>query len=411
MGWPARFPAGTSDSPHYFHLMLPREEFLAVLSASVRDGTFARLTLGKPRGEDATLQKLLIRPVELKSGRHLSLVWRHDRRDITKNLPPEEGLAEIDRLIGTTFYSAHLGTTQQAVQLEYNKKGEPRLSLGLSAHPFVDTSHDRAKPRLLPIDAQAWLNALGVTTAAGAVREGMADKHRQIHKFVEILSHLFTDLKLPEDRPAEVVDMGCGKGYLTFATHDYLDRVLKRSVRVCGVEARPELVTLDNQIAHDTGRPKLSFVAGTIQDAHLPALDVLIALHACDTATDDAIARGIKADASLIVVAPCCQKEVRPQLHAAPVLAPALRHGIFQERHAEFATDALRALLLEWAGYETKVFEFISSEHTGKNLMIAASKRPGLARDEDTAKKVRDFAAFYGVTHQALARQLQFELV
>ncbi len=390
--------------------MSPREEFLAVLSASVRDGSFARLTLGKPRGSDPTLQKLIIRPVTLKAGPHLSFVWRHDRRDITKNLVPDEAVREIDQLTGTAFHSAHLATTQQSVQLEYNKKGEPRLSLGLSASPFVDTSHDRAKSRLLPADAQSWLSALGVTTAAGAVREGMADKHRQIHKFVEILSHLVTDLKLPEDRPAEVVDMGCGKGYLTFATHDYLDRVVKHSVRVCGVEARPELVALDNRIAHDTGRPKLSFIPGTIQEAELPALDVLIALHACDTATDDAIARGIKADASLIVVAPCCQKEIRAQLHAAPVLAPALRHGIFQERQAEFATDALRALLLEWAGYDTKVFEFISSEHTGKNLMIAATKRPGLARGDAAADKIREFASFYGVKTQALAKQLSFAL-
>jgi len=390
--------------------MVPRDEFLAVFSASVRDGTFARLTLGKPRGPDATLQKILIRPVTLKSGPHLSLVWRHDKRDITKNLAPDEGVQEVDRLIGTDFHSAHLATTQQSVQLEYNKKGEPRLSLGLSASPFVDTTHDRTKPRLLPVEAQAWLGALGVTTAAGAVREGMADKNRQIHKFVEIISHLMVDVPLPEDRPAEVVDMGCGKGYLTFATHDYLDRVVKHSVRVCGVEVRPELVALGNKIAHDTARPKLSFVGGTIQDAVLPALDVLIALHACDTATDDAIARGIKADAALIVVAPCCQKEVRAQLHAAPVLAPALRHGIFQERHAEFATDALRALLLEWAGYDTKVFEFISSEHTGKNLMIAATKRKGMGRSDADATKVRELAAFYGITHQSLARQLQFSL-
>jgi hypothetical protein len=169
-------------------------------------------------------------------------------------------------------------------------------------------------------------------------------------------------------------------------------------------------VALGNRIAHDTARPKLSFVGGTIQDAHLPALDVLIALHACDTATDDAIARGVKADAALIVVAPCCQKELRAQLHPAPVLAPALRHGIFQERHAEFATDALRGLLLEWAGYETKVFEFISTEHTAKNVMIAATKRRGLARSEEAAGKVRELAAFYGVTHQALARQLGLEL-
>jgi len=388
----------------------PQEDFAARLEASVHDGTFARLTLGKPRGGDSTLQKVLIRPVVLKAGPHLSFVWRHDTRDITKNLPPAEAVREIGRLLGTQFHSAHLATTQQGVQLEFNKKGEPRLQLGRTSVPFPDTAHDRTKPRLLPLDAQDWLQRLGVTNPAGLVREGMADKHRQIHKFVEILSHLLEEAPLADDRPVEITDMGCGKGYLTFATHDYLDRVLQRSSRVCGVEARPELVALCNQVAHDTGRPKLSFISGTIQDAALPSPDVLIALHACDTATDDAIVRGIKTGAALIVVAPCCQKELRPQLHAAPVLAPALRHGIFQERHAEFATDALRALLLEWAGYDTKVFEFISTEHTAKNLMIAATRRPGLARDEADAAKVRELADFYGIKAQALARQLGFEL-
>lgn len=388
----------------------PQDDFCSRLDAAVRDGTFARITLGKPRGDDPTLQKLIVRPVTLKSGPHLSFVWRHDTRDITKNLPPAEGLREIGRLIGTDFHSAHLATTQQSVQLEFNRKGEPRLHLGRSAAPFPDTAHDRTKSRLLATTAQDWLQALGVTNPAGVVREGMADKHRQIHKFTEILSHLVEEAPLAADRPVEITDMGCGKGYLTFATHDYFDRTLQRSARVCGVEARSELVALCNRIAHDTGRTKLSFIGGTIQQAELPDPDVLIALHACDTATDDAIARGIKSGATLIVVSPCCQKELRPQLHAAPVLAPALRHGIWQERHAEFVTDALRALLLEWAGYGTKVFEFISTEHTARNLMIAATKRPGLARDDASAAKIRDLAAFYGITSQTLARHLGFSL-
>ncbi|HYC69964.1 MAG TPA: SAM-dependent methyltransferase [Opitutaceae bacterium] len=397
----------------------PQDEFAARLEESVRAGTFARLTLGKPRGGDPSLQKVLIRPVALKAGPHLSFVWRHDTKDLTKNLPPDEAVKEIARLVGTVFHSAHLATTQQSVQLEFNKKGEPRLSLGRSASPFPDTAHDRAKPRLLPAESQEWLQALGVTTASGAVREGMADKHRQIHKFVEILSHLVADATaLPQDRPIEVADMGCGKGYLTFATHDWFDAVARRSARVCGVEARPDLVGLCNKIAHDSGRSKLSFIPGTIADANLPRTDILIALHACDTATDDALARGVADGAALLVAAPCCQKELRPQLAAPPVLAPALRHGIWQERHAEFATDALRALLLEWAGYETKAFEFISSEHTAKNLMLAAIRRPGpLAsappldtRTEDAARRVREFAAFYGVRRHALARHLRFAL-
>jgi hypothetical protein len=406
----------------------PREDFLAQLGTGVRDGSFVKLTLGKPRGADPTLRSLHVRPVTLRGAPHISFVWRHDRQDITKNHAPEDAITELATLIGGDFHRAHLFTTARLAQLEFNKKGEPRLTYGPAAVEKADGEHDRTKQRLLTDQSQEWLEKLGVTTATGSVREGLADKHRQIHKFTEILSHLATGASLPTHRPLQIADMGCGKGYLTFATHDYFNLVAQRPAHVRGIEAREELVTLCNRIAHETGRDDLNFVQGTIESAKLPALDVLIALHACDTATDDALAKGVQAGAALLVVSPCCQKELRPQLTAAPVLAPALCHGIFQERHAEFATDALRALLLEWAGYDTKVFEFISTEHTAKNLMIAATKRlpgdrpgqtpagqqagtvSGPARTEAAALKVRELAAFYGIKTQALARQLYFDL-
>ncbi|MFI5337771.1 MAG: class I SAM-dependent methyltransferase [Opitutales bacterium] len=406
----------------------PRDEFLQLLDASVREGALLKLTLGKPRGADATIRNLFVRPVSLRGAAHYSFLWHHTTRDITRNCPPAEVLPLLSALIGTEFHSAHLFTAARMAQLEYNKKGEPRLTFGRSVTLATDTGHDHAKARLLPSDSQAWLHALGITTDRGVAREGMADKHRQIHKFVELLSHLVAGAPAlgtapahgagtatppapdPAARPLEIADMGCGKGYLTFATHDYFNLVAGRPARVQGIEARPELVDLCNRVARETGRDRLRFTAGTIQDAKLEQLDILIALHACDTATDDAIARGVAAGAALIVVAPCCQKELRRQLLAAPVLAPALRHGIFQERHAEFATDALRALLLEWAGYDTKVFEFISTEHTAKNLMIAATRRTDPGPAPEAAVRVRELAAFYGLTTQALARQLNFSL-
>jgi hypothetical protein len=171
-------------------------------------------------------------------------------------------------------------------------------------------------------------------------------------------------------------------------------------------------VDLCNRVARDNGlAPRLNFTTGTIAETPLDACDVLIALHACDTATDDAIARGIAAGAKLIVVAPCCQKELRAQLTAPPILAGALRHGIFQERQAEFVTDSLRAQLLEWAGYRTKVFEFISTEHTAKNLMIAAIKsRPRAPLNDPVAAQTREFAQFYGIERQRLASALGFDL-
>ncbi len=396
----------------------PRENFLSLLQASVQDGSLVKLVLGKPVGPDPSLRNLHVRPVELRSTGHLSFVWRHENKDVTKNHLPPEGLRQLGELIGPSFHSAHLFTAARTTQLEYNKKGTPRLTFGKATETKTESAHDRTKPRLLPPDSQPWLKALGILTASGAVSEGMADKHRQIHKFVEILSHLAGSpsalTELPAERPLEIADMGCGKGYLTFATHDYFNLVAARPANVCGVEARPGLVEFCNRLAAETGRPRLRFAAGAIGEAKPVTLDVLIALHACDTATDDALASGIAAGASLLLVAPCCQKELRAQLRAAPVLAPALRHGIFQERHAEFATDALRALLLEWAGYDTKVFEFISTEHTAKNTMIAATKRAAPPANagitEARAAAVRELAAFYGIKTQALARQLGFAL-
>ena len=388
----------------------PAADFLAQLGACLQDGSFVKLTLGKPRGPDTTLRHVFVRAIELGGQRQFSFVWHHDRRDVTKNHPAAAATALIARLVGSEFFSAHLFTTARTIQLEYNKKGAPRLTHGKPVVEIPDTAHDREKSRLLPAASQPWLHALGVTTATGAVREGMADKHRQIHKFVEILSHLAAGAALPADRPMEIADMGCGKGYLTFAAHDYFNQVEARPANVQGIEARPELAEKCNQIAREAGCARLVFRPGTIASSSFAALDVLIALHACDTATDDALAKGVQADATLIVVAPCCQQELRPQLQPAPVFAPALRHGIFRERHAEFATDALRALLLEWAGYDTKVFEFISTEHTAKNLMIAASKRRGPGRTADAAGHVRELAAFYGIRTQALARQLHFDL-
>ncbi len=382
-----------------------RDRFLDLLRASVHDGTLVKLTLGKHRGADATLRNLFVRPVALKSGPHLAFLWRHATRDVTKNHAPDVALRELEPLLGRDFLDAHLFTTAQNAQLETKPDGTARLKLtqpetAPSARP---PGHDRAKAHLIPADA-AWLRALGVTNDRGQPREGMADKFRQIQKFAELLSHLLAESELPAGRPLRIVDMGAGKGYLTFA----IAALLGARADVRGIEVRPDLVTLCNRIARDHGFENLAFTAGTIADATLETCDVLIALHACDTATDDALARGIAAGAQLLVVAPCCQKELRPQLTAPPVLADALRHGIFQERQAEFVTDALRAQLLEWAGHRTKVFEFISTEHTAKNLMIAAIKAraPG---DAALATRAREFARFYGIRGQRLARHLGFE--
>jgi len=404
-------------------------QWLELLADAVRDGTFVKLTLSRHRGADPTLKNVFVRPVALRAGRRLSFVYRHVTRDVTKNLSPDEGLARIESLLNGEFHAANLFTTGQSAQLDLGDDREPRLTVGRPRHAAApETKHDRAKTRWIDPKRSPWLHGLGVTTSEGEVRAGMEAKFRQIHRFVEILQHLLAEAEdqgavrlppppgsavsgLPAQHSPAVVDMGCGKGYLTFATYDFLRRAGWPMPKVRGIDARPDLAQLCNRTARECGLAGLQFEAGAIHSAALERVDVLVALHACDTATDDAIAKGVKAGASLLLVAPCCHKELRPQLHPPPALAGALKHGILLERQAEFVTDALRAALLEWAGYDAKVFEFISTEHSAKNLMIAAVKRKQPVPPSQAARAVRELAALYGIKTQRLAKQLGFDLI
>ncbi|HKS36431.1 MAG TPA: SAM-dependent methyltransferase [Verrucomicrobiae bacterium] len=387
-----------------------KTRFLDLCAQAVRRGKLVKLTLSDYWGADATLRNVFVRPVVLRDGPRLSFVYRHATRDITKNLAQEEGLAQVATLLAAEFQTANLFTTDRSAQLEQRDGRKPRLVMGKPNHaPARELKHDRTKRRLIDPQASPWLCALGVTSADGKVAKGMEAKFRQINKFVELLQHLMTESRFEASDSFTLVDMGCGKGYLTFAAYEFL-RMQVKQLKIRGVEARPELVELCNRVAAENKFGGLHFEAGTIEGTSLEHVDVLVALHACDTATDDAIAKGIEAGASLILVAPCCHKELRPQLRPPPVLAAALKHGILRERQAEFVTDALRAALLEWAGYDTKVFEFISTEHTAKNLMIAAVKRERVLNREEEARRVAALAAFYGIRSQRLAGQLGFEL-
>ncbi|MCX6955055.1 MAG: methyltransferase [Verrucomicrobia bacterium] len=352
------------------------DRFLPLLRSALTEGTLTKLTLGKPSPAltraDPTLHNLFVRPVALKTGPQLTFVWRHATRDVTKNHPPAEALAIVEAGLGRDFLDAHLFTATQTAQLEFQPDATARLRVKTTSAVSVPgagptpspAAHNQPKHYLIPADAP-WLDSLGVTNNRGQPRDGMADKFRQIQKFAELLTHLITEANFPPDRLIRVVDMGSGKGYLTFA----VAALLGDRAHVTGIEARPELVALCNRVAAQHG------------------------------------------GARLLVVSPCCQKELRPQLSAPPVLADALRHGIFQERQAEFVTDALRAQLLEWSGYQTKVFEFVSTEHTAKNLMISAIKaRAAGAPDDARASRVRDFARFYGIRTQHLATRLGFAL-
>lgn len=425
------------------------EEFLARFRLAVAERRLVKLTLSAPRASEATLRRVAVRLVELRAGWQLSFCYRHRTRDLTKNFPLEAGAAEVGRLLGQAFGNAHLFTAEVEAELLWPVTGKPVLRSRPAKHGgAVSTSHDRQKARFIEVTTP-WLQSLGVTTPESRVRADQAAKFRQINRFVEILGHSLGGPELTRlrvsgadqevaagaapsntspfgdgprlaqaleetgvsrsPRAVRVVDMGCGKGYLTFAAHAWLQRH-GWPAEVRGIEARPDLVAFCNQVAAKHSCEGLVFQQGSIAESPFEPVDILVALHACDTATDDAIAQGVRAGAALIMVAPCCHKELRPQLRPSPPLDLVFRHGIFREREAELVTDALRAALLEWAGYAARVFEFIATEHTAKNLMIVGTRRSSRGNREACAEHIRALARTYGVGSQRLAGRLGFRL-
>ena len=332
----------------------------------------------------------------------LSFTTHFKTRDIVKNHAPPDAIALLRGLLGTDFRQGQLFTTEADWVLDLQGKSPKLRQSPPTQTAPASLAHDRAKVRPIDADGRAWLHALGITDAAGKVLPTAQDKFRQINRYVEILGPLLK--AIPGPRLRKVVDMGAGKGYLTFAVADYLANTLRSHADVVGVELRPDLVSLCNGIASESGLGALSFIEGSIAGYDSAGASVLIALHACDTATDDAIAKGIAAEAELIVVAPCCHKQIRREIeavHAATPLDYLLRHGIFVERQAEMVTDGIRALVLEHFGYSTKVFEFISDQHTPKNVLIVG-QRTGRGRDARTLEKIAEAKAFFGIRRHYL---------
>lgn len=375
--------------------------FLEATSASLAAGTFLKITLGKYRG-DGEMCKCVATRVAIKDLPHVRFVTSRGRQDLTLNKRSTEAVAHLAALIGTDYLSATLFTTVEDMSLVYSKKKVGQLTRGrptLNEAPPIE--HNRQKAYLVDTHAP-YLAELGVTQAGGVVKPSMYAKFRQICRFVEILDQLLAASSLKEAPSPRIVDVGAGKGYLTFALHEHLSKRLHKAPVTRGIDANAGLATACAAIATKTRMTGLTFEA-TLADAQAPsAFDVLIALHACDTATDDAIALGIKGDAAIIVVAPCCQHEVAPQLETRHgPLAGMLKFGLMKQRHADLVTDAVRALLLEAAGYEVRIIEFISDEHTSKNLMIAAVRSDTVDR-KSAAAQLEHLTTFAGLKQQKL---------
>ncbi len=379
------------------------EEFLSAVKSAFAGNTLIKLKLGGYHGGEADLKSIDVKKIVAKGSEKFSFTFHYKTRDIIKNFIQPEALGHLRTALKDEFRSAQLATSEFDLGFERNGDKVRLKRTEIEGRAAPSTEHNRAKNRPLTETNKPYLQALGISGKDGQVRNDAQDKFRQINKMVEIFAPLIHAIKADKPR---IVDMGAGKGYLDFALYDYLANVANRPAEMVGVEMRDKLVEDGNATAAASGFSGLSFMPGTILDYDASGSDAVIALHACDTATDDAIFKGISAGASLIAVAPCCHKQIRRQMEAgkpATQLDVLLRHGIFLERQAEMVTDTLRALLLELNGYRTKVFEFVSDAHTPKNNLIVAEKDGRAGRDREAVlKQIAEVKAMFGIERHYL---------
>ncbi len=377
-------------------------EFLESLEKAVEKETFVKLTLSKNGSSDKSLKNIYVREILLKNKTHLSFTYHFVDRDETKNFELKKALTELYNFFGSVFLNGDLFTTEKNILVRYNKKRQATLlSKAAENTKQANVGHDRKKKRLIVPEGADYLYELGITDKGGNVLAKGQKKYKQINKYIEIISNLLESKPLPED--ARIVDMGSGKGYLTFALYDFLKKQKGLNPKVTGIELREQLVQKTKAIAKKIGAKGLEFISQDINEYKADRIDMLIALHACDIATDLAIAKGIKSKAEIIIVAPCCHKQIRQEMSCETALKPILKHGILKERQAEMITDGIRALLMSSQGYQTKVFEFISTEHTAKNLMIIGVKGKV---EKDAIEKVEAIKKEFGIKTHYLEKLL-----
>ncbi|MET8909765.1 SAM-dependent methyltransferase [Micromonospora sp. NPDC004551] len=368
----------------------PLDAALSEVRALLLDPALTRaVAAGRRRGQRPSVVRAELRPVTLKGGPRLQIATSDGARPYTRNVAPgAEADGAVDALLAEPFGNWHVETADSTLQLRVTKSGEAQVHRAAASRPAPEPGgHDRAKDWLLdpgdPIFAE-----IG----------GSAAKRRQVDAFLRALA-----ATLPDDLtgPLRVVDLGCGNAYLTFAAHRYLTQ-RGLDVTLVGVDVREDQRRRNTELAERLGwADRVSFVAGTIADAQVePAPDLVLALHACDTATDEALARAVRWEARWVLAAPCCHHDLATQLRARPAPQPyelLTRQGILRERFADVLTDALRAGLLRLHGYRAEVVEFVDSRHTPRNLLIRA-RRTGSGPTDDQRAEYRELVDRWSVT-------------
>ncbi len=369
---------------------------------------------GQRHAQIVPWRKVVARPVRIRDRRNVQFSYHDQTQDITKNYSGAEVEARVGELLALPFKSIHLQTTEQEIQVQISKKGKVLVhqhALPGSA-TLTSLEHDRQKELLLPQDRpDPFLIAVGIMTQDGRVKASMRRKFRQVNEFLRLMVE--AGIRDTGCSPLHIIDCGCGNAYLTWAVYHYLSHVVGLPTHLTGVDVNQRLIDQRIEQARDLGWQDVTFHAARILDFEPPVPpDVLLALHACDTATDEALCQGVRWGCAMLFVAPCCHHDLQSQLAVGavpPELGPVLRYGVLKERLGDILTDTFRALILRIMGYRTEVIQFVSAEHTTRNLMIRAikSSSPGNAR---VVQEYRDLCRMFHVTPH-LERLLQEDLL
>lgn len=359
--------------------MNKQAQFLAELSTALQQDECWGLVLSRPRvnppdGVSSHASRLSVRPVEISGQRRYQIAERCGKQEFHRNLNANELLERVAAQLGKDFAHADLFTKSADLSLRIAGGDKVRMMRGQPSRAAPALSHDRRKQYIIPEGQPcAFMQAIGVMTATGQVKAARQAKFRQVNRFLELVADVLPEL--PATGTLQVIDFGCGKSYLTFALHHLLRNIHHREVQIVGLDLKAEVVRDCQRIAEQLQCRGLRFEVGNIDGyARSGPLDLVVTLHACDTASDAALAQAIRWQTRVILAAPCCQHELAGLL-SPDVLPAMLGYGILKERFAALATDALRAAILERAGYQTQIVEFVDLEHTPKNLLLRAIRR------------------------------------
>lgn len=368
------------------------EDIQSLLFDIIEPHTLQYAVLSSPRNKKQELQKVVIRPVQIKEELRYQITQIRKQQSFHNNVDPPECLRLIKAFLEQDFKQALLCTNDADYHVLANKKG---LFTALKRKPtHCETLQEHNRPKQYLLDESTpipFLVELGVMAAEGRIIAKKTDKFKQLNRFLEMVKDIIPHLD--KSRTLHIVDFGCGKAYLTFALYHYLVNMLDYDVKIHGLDLKEDVILFCQKLANKLQYDGLEFSLGDIKNfSPSDKVDMVIALHACDTATDYAIAQAIKWQADVIMCVPCCQKELFKQVQC-PSLLPLLKHGILKERFAALATDAARAQLLDIAGYNTQVLEFIDLEHTPKNLLIRAVRQPE-KKKKDPLKAIEEYREF-----------------